>query len=129
MLNLLYGVGGYFMFKFLKNKKFIKIISFLLIFAFSINLVGCDHQNDVTGGQAGGGKKHYSVGVGNDVTGYGVYAQSTFDKMTKELFMGYLLSWFVFSSQPCEVSKKNGFLLLFAKNKIGYCNCSNLFIL
>lgn len=80
------------MFKFLKNKKFIKIISFLLIFAFSINLVGCDHQNDVTGGQAGGGKKHYSVGVGNDVTGYGVYAQSTFDKMTKELFMGYLLS-------------------------------------
>lgn len=80
------------MFRLLKNKKFLKIISFLLICVFSINLVGCDHQNDVTGGQAGGGKKHYSVGVGNDINGYGVYAQSTFDKMTKELFMGYLLS-------------------------------------
>lgn len=80
------------MFKFLKNKKFLKIISFLLICVFSINLVGCDHENNVSQGQNGGGKKHYSVGVGNDINGYGIYAQSSFDPMNKELFMGYLLS-------------------------------------
>lgn len=80
------------MFKFLKNKKFVKIISFLLICVFSINLVGCDHENSVSPGKNGGGIKHYSVGVGNDINGYGIYSQSSFDPMTKELFMGYLLS-------------------------------------
>lgn len=80
------------MFKLLKNKKIFKIVAFMLVAVFSINIAGCGEPNDVIPGQEGGGNKNFFVGVGENVNGYMVYAESTFDPMTEDLFMGYLLS-------------------------------------
>ncbi len=80
------------MFKLLKNKNLMKFICFILICAFTVNLAGCSDENNVPSGQVGGGNANHVVGIGNNVTGYSVYSQSTFDPMSEELYMGYLLS-------------------------------------
>ena len=80
------------MFKLLKNKRLFRTIAFMLVAVFSINIAGCGDPNDVVSGLPGGGVPNYAVGVGDNVNGYMVYAESTFDPMTEDLFMGYLLS-------------------------------------
>lgn len=68
-------------------KKFKNVICLLLIVFFTINIAGCGSDNGVSFD-----KVNNKVGIGNDNAGYTVYAQSTFDKMSEELLMGYLLS-------------------------------------
>ena len=80
------------MFKLLKNKKIFRAIAFMLVAVFTINVTGCSEPNNVASGQDGGGNKNYSVGVGDNIDGYMVYSESTFDPMTLDLFMGYLLN-------------------------------------
>lgn len=80
------------MFKLLKNKRLFRTIAFMLVAVFTINIAGCAEPNDVVSGQPGGGDKNYAVGVGDNVDGYTVYSESTFDPMTLDLFMGYLLN-------------------------------------
>ena len=75
------------MFKFLKKPKFLKIISFVLVMIFSINVAGCGRDNGIAVSV-----KNRKVGMGNNTIGYTVYAESTFDPMTRDLFMGYLLN-------------------------------------
>lgn len=68
-------------------KKFKNVICFFLIVIFSVNIAGCGSGNGVKEN-----KVHKKIGIGANTVGYTVYSQSTFDKMTQELLMGYLLS-------------------------------------
>ena len=81
------------MHKWLKHSKIFKVISFFLVAFFVINLTGCGKAQESNGVESGenGGYENISVGTGEDIVGYTIYSQSTFDQMTKNLFMGYLL--------------------------------------
>ena len=66
-----------------------KIVCFLLVAIFSINIAGCGYESNKV---PPSNIENSVVGVGSRTVGYRVYSQSTFDPMTEELFMGYLLS-------------------------------------
>lgn len=68
-------------------KKFKNVICFLLVVFFAINISGCGSDNGVTKN-----KVNSKIGIGANTIGYTVYSQSTFDKMSEELLMGYLLN-------------------------------------
>ena len=74
--------------KFLRKPKFIKIFSFLLVLVFVVNVAGCGQTDNGVSKEV----VNKRVGIGRNTPGYTVYSQSTFDRMTKEIFMGYLLS-------------------------------------
>jgi len=76
------------MFKLLKKRRFVKFICFILVAAFSINIAGCGNEDN---GVPESNITNPSIGTGANTVGYTVYAESTFDPMTKNLFMGYLL--------------------------------------
>lgn len=75
------------MLKIFRKPKFKKFLCFLLVVIFSVNIAGCGSDNGVPQN-----KVNPSVGMGSNTIGYNVYAESTFDPMTKDIFMGYLLS-------------------------------------
>ena len=54
---------------------------------FTINVTGCGNNNGIDVSV-----KNRKVGMGSNTVGYTVYAESTFDPMTRDLFMGYLLN-------------------------------------
>ncbi len=115
------------MYNWLKKHKIGKIISFILIIVFSINLVGCDEPNSVPPGLDGGGIENLSVGVGENINGYTVYPESTFDPMSEELYYGYLLSYRSFilvvvpgvgdgsEDNPYTVSNPDNYLFRYAQ--------------
>lgn len=82
------------MLKLLKKAKIYKLLTILLVAVFTINVTsGCEvESNGVNGEQSGGGNANTQLGVGNNIDGYLVYSQSSFDPMSKELLMGYLLN-------------------------------------
>lgn len=82
------------MLKFFKKRKIFKALSMLLVAAFTMNVAsGCSVEpNGVDGNLPGGGNENSHLGVGGNINGYLVYSKSTFDPMTKELFMGYLMN-------------------------------------
>lgn len=82
------------MLKFFKKRKILKVLSMLLVAAFTMNVAsGCSIEpNGVDGNLPGGGNENQHLGVGGNIDGYLVYSKSTFDPMTKELFIGYLMN-------------------------------------
>ena len=96
------------MFKFLTKPKFLKVIAFMLTFVFVVNISGCVTEKDGENGVTSGNQvQNLSIGTGSNVIGYTVYSQSTFDPMTEELFMGYLLSGRDFSLVVVPGSKSD----------------------
>lgn len=77
------------MYKLLKKPKFINIIAFILMLTFTINLYGCSTVDD--NGVAPSGVKNQKLGIGRNIDGYTVYSEATFNAMTEDVFMGYLL--------------------------------------
>ena len=79
------------MFKFLTKPKFLKIIAMMLTLVFVVNVAGCVSDDDGDNGVEKISRKNYKVGTGANTIGYTVYAESTFDMMTYELFIGHLV--------------------------------------
>ena len=75
------------MYKFFKKPRLIKCICFLLVAVFTFNVAGCGNTYN---GVPSGHVENPVIGKGNNVVGYTVYSEATFDRMSKELFMGYL---------------------------------------
>lgn len=84
------------MFKFLTKPKFLKVIAMFLVLVFVVNVSGCVTD---TSGENGVNDniKNKHIGIGSNTVGYTVYGASTFEKMTEEIMMGYLLSGREFS--------------------------------
>lgn len=84
------------MLKFLRKPKFIKFMTMLLVTVFCINVAGCVGDTNGDNGVFEN-RENGSIGQGANTVGYTVYAESTFDKMTLELLMGYLINGREFS--------------------------------
>lgn len=84
------------MLKFLRKPKFIKFMTMLLVTVFCINVAGCVGDTNGDNGVFQN-RENGSIGQGANTVGYTVYAESTFDQMTLELLMGYLINGREFS--------------------------------
>lgn len=106
------------MFKFLTKPKFLKVIAMFLVLVFVVNVSGCvtdtSGENGVTNNV-----KNKKIGIGTNNVGYTVYGASTFEKMTEEIMMGYLLNGRDFSLVvvPGEKDKDGNYLI---KNNDNY---------
>ncbi len=82
------------MLKLFRKKKILRAVAFFLVAIFTINVTsGCtDVDNGVLENQNGGGNSNSKLGIGRNITGNLVYSKSTFDPMSENLFIGYLLN-------------------------------------